>query len=203
MFGALPAPPEVEEIDELGRVVPKPTPAQRRVARIARRQQRHPGQNAEDEGYSTDSSLPASDHKAYFNALASLRERTKQVLADVRAEEFRDPRKGRWSMWRERYADSYKGAWGGLGVVSVWEFWVRLESVGWDCIDVRLISSMDLLFRSVLPLYYSAGPSESRQLQVVPRPVFLFSPRRGRGRLGSRRRLGGFDDIHSRHSQTL
>jgi GC-rich sequence DNA-binding factor len=92
----------------------------------------------EEEGFSTDSSLPLAEASDYTNALKSLAVRTKDVLADVRAEEFRDPGKGRWSIWREKYADSYVGAWGGLGVVGVWEFWVRLEMVGWDCVEVWL-----------------------------------------------------------------
>ncbi|KAJ7244984.1 nineteen complex-related protein 2-domain-containing protein [Mycena haematopus] len=128
-----------EETDELGRVIPKPTPALRRAARLARRQQRHhtewtQKEYDEEEGYSTDSSLPPSDLQSYRKAMSSLEERAGQVLSDVRAEEFRDPAKGRWSAWREKYGDSYVGAWGGLGVVSVWEFWVRLEILGWDLI---------------------------------------------------------------------
>ncbi|KAF8964319.1 nineteen complex-related protein 2-domain-containing protein [Flammula alnicola] len=144
-LGPLPAsaPLELEEMDELGRTIPKSNPAdarrQRRVARVARRQLRSsrparpPGE--EEEGYSTDSSLAPPDALAYTDAMKSLALRTKEVLADVKAEEFRDPGKGRWSIWREKYPDSYVGAWGGLGLVSVWEFWVRLESVGWDCIE--------------------------------------------------------------------
>ncbi|KAJ6508474.1 nineteen complex-related protein 2-domain-containing protein [Mycena sanguinolenta] len=131
--------PEEEETDELGRVIPKPTPALRRAARLARRQRRHHAEWAQkeydEEGYSTDSSLPPSDLQSYQKAMSLLEERAGQVLSDVRAEEFRDPGTGPWwSAWREKYADSYVGAWGGLGVVSVWEFWVRLEIVGWDLI---------------------------------------------------------------------
>lgn len=135
-----------EEVDELGRAVQKPNETQlrreRRVARTARRQlrssRRTPGEGneEEEEGYSTDSSLAPADAKSYQAALQSIAVGKKEVLADVRAEEFRDPGKGRWSTWREKFTDSYVGAWGGLGVVSVWEFWVRLESVGWDCIGV-------------------------------------------------------------------
>ncbi|KAJ7132963.1 nineteen complex-related protein 2-domain-containing protein [Mycena filopes] len=135
-FMGIVRPPDEEETDELGRVIPKPTPALRRTARLARHQRRHHDQttNDDEEGYSTDSSLPPSDLDSYRGAMASLAERAGQVLSDVRAEEFRDPGKGRWNAWRETYADSYVGAWGGLGVVSVWEFWVRLEIVGWDFI---------------------------------------------------------------------
>jgi GC-rich sequence DNA-binding factor len=140
-FMGVARPQEEEETDELGRVVPKPTPALRRAARLARRQRRHQQQMShkeldDEEGFSTDSTLPPADLSSYRSAMGSLAERTKQVLSDVRAEEFRDPGKGRWNAWREKYADSYVGAWGGLGVVSVWEFWVRLEIVGWDFIKV-------------------------------------------------------------------
>jgi GC-rich sequence DNA-binding factor len=93
----------------------------------------------DEEGYSTDSSLPPPDEEAYVEAMKNLYSRKKEVLADVRAEEFRDPGKGRWNTWRERYTDSYVNAWGGLGVVGVWEFWARLEMVGWDCIQASSV----------------------------------------------------------------
>ncbi|KAJ7677425.1 nineteen complex-related protein 2-domain-containing protein [Mycena rosella] len=162
-FMGIARPPQEEETDELGRAVPKPTPALRRAARLARRQRRYQSQmtqkqlQEEDEGYSTDSSLPPSDSSAYRSAMASLAERTGLVLSDVRAEEFRDPRKGRWNAWREQYADSYVGAWGGLGVVSVWEFWVRLEIVGWDFIEEP--KSLDS-FKWYQGLYEYSRPSD-------------------------------------------
>ena len=147
-FGPLPASLEtendMEQTDELGRTAPELSPAderrQRRVSRAARRQLRSSKRTKAvevEEGYSTDSSLAHHDASAYSSALQSLASRKKEVLADVRAEEFLDPGKGKWSVWREKYLDSYVGAWGGLGVVSVWEFWVRLEGVGWNCIEVR------------------------------------------------------------------
>jgi len=152
-LGPLPLPPpstELGEVDDLGRTIPRPNPAQqrreRKVDRTARRQLRASRRaktlTNNDEGYSTDSSLAPADSSAYSAALQSLAASKKDVLADVRAEEFRDPGKGRWSVWREKYSDSYVGAWGGLGVVSVWEFWVRLESVGWDCIEVCLVPNI-------------------------------------------------------------
>ena len=144
-FGPLPAPLEAEGDMEQTDESPKPDPAeeqrQRRVSRVARRQLRSSKRTktAEvEDGYSTDSSLAPHDASAYSSALQSLASRKKEVLADVRAEEFRDPGKGKWSAWREKYSDSYVGAWGGLGVVSVWEFWVRLEGAGWNCIEVRI-----------------------------------------------------------------
>lgn len=163
-IGLLPITPstsEPEETDELGRTIPKPNPAnehrQRRVERTARRQLRSsrrtkPPLDEDEEGYSTDASLAAPDASAYTAAMQDLASRRKGVLADVKAEEFKDPGKGRWSVWREKYSDSYIGAWGGLGVVSVWEFWVRLECVGWDCIEVGPLLSVFSLFDS--DVYY-------------------------------------------------
>ncbi|KAG7098864.1 hypothetical protein E1B28_000767 [Marasmius oreades] len=130
-----------EETDELGRTIPKLDPAVekrlRRAARLARRQRRLQMRQKEneEEGFSTDSEIPSHDEDAYRSAVRSLRTRTKDVLADVKAKEFLDPGKGQWIAWREKYADSYFSAWGGLGVVSVWEFWARLESLGWDPIE--------------------------------------------------------------------
>lgn len=117
---------------------------ERNAARAARRQEREKNRNV-NEGYSTDSELLPSDESAYRTALAGLTSRAKQVLSDVHAPEFRDPGKGNWRIWREKYSDSYVGAWGGLGVVSVWEFWARLECVGWDCIEVCIIRSQVML----------------------------------------------------------
>jgi GC-rich sequence DNA-binding factor len=132
--------PEIEETDGIPRPNPAASKRERREARMRRRQARQ-GKLGGEEGFSTDSSLPPSEAADYTNALKSLGVRTKDVLADVRADEFRDPGKGWWSIWREKYADSYVGAWGGLGVVGVWEFWARLEMVGWDCVEVRLLIS--------------------------------------------------------------
>lgn len=154
-LGPLPEPSntEPEEVDELGRSLPRPSTVtlrrERRAARLERRRVRSERLKAQanEEGYSTDSSLPSSDEEAYSSAIASLASRKKEVLADVRAEEFRDPGKGRWATWRERYTDSYVNAWGGLGVVGVWEFWVRLEMVGWDYIEVRAHTFAHVLVR--------------------------------------------------------
>ena len=147
-FTGIMPPPNIDdlttdEVDDLGRTVPKPDPVtqklQRRAARAGRRATRRSRQQKVDveEGYSTDGSLPPDDQSSYSDALKDLSSRRKGVLADVRAEEFKDPGRGQWNVWREKYSDSYVGAWGGLGLVSVWEFWVRLECVGWDCIEVR------------------------------------------------------------------
>lgn len=160
-FGPLPAPLETES--DMGQTA-KPNPAdeqgQRRVSRVARRQlrssKRAKAVEVED-GYSTDSSLTPHDASAYSSALQSLASRKKEVLADVRAEEFRDPGKGKWSVWREKYTDSYVGAWGGLGVVSVWEFWVRLEGAGRNFIEVRAFVYRKTPKKSGSPHYLSGS----------------------------------------------
>lgn len=149
VYGALPPAVEVPEgnpnVDNLGRSIPEPSQTflkgERRAARASRRNQRlsKTACEADEEGYSTDSSLPSADASDYTTALSSLKSRTKEVLADVRAEEFKHPSSARWNAWRERYGESYRNAWGGLGIVSVWEFWVRLETATWDCIEVNFI----------------------------------------------------------------
>lgn len=148
-LGALPVVDHMqpEELDELGRIIPKANPAaarrDRREARAGRRARRQqaPGRRVEnDEGYSTDASLPPSDASDYQAAMATLTEKRDDILADVRADEFRDPSAGlsKWfGEWREKYRDVYAGAWGGLGLVGAWEFWVRLEILGWSPFDVR------------------------------------------------------------------
>ncbi|KAI5896867.1 uncharacterized protein SCHCODRAFT_02491843 [Schizophyllum commune H4-8] len=132
----------------------------RRTTRLTRRQRRHIRDTSiqnDEEGYSTDSSLPEEDANAYDDAVASLKKSRREVLADVRAEEFRDPGRGRWGSWREHYADTYVGAWGGLGVVSAWEFWVRLEMADWD--PVENSRSLDA-FKWYKGLYEYARPGE-------------------------------------------
>ena len=142
-----PAPPTEEETDELGRVVPKANPAaarrDRMAARVSRRAHRRArnrtSTQAEEDGYSTDSSLPGSDAADYATAMEKLLEKGKDILSDVRAKDFREPELGlgKWfGEWREKYGDSYTGAWGGLGMVGAWEFWTRLEMLGWNPLEV-------------------------------------------------------------------
>ncbi|KAG6377125.1 nineteen complex-related protein 2-domain-containing protein [Boletus reticuloceps] len=145
VFGTIPKPSaELDEADELHRVLPPSNSIvlrrSRRTARIARRTRRHAGKLSSDaddreEGYSTDSSLTQSDALDYQQALERITADGKDILSDVRSVEFKDPNHGlaKWfGEWRERYADSYIGAWGGLGLVGAWEFWVRLEILGWN-----------------------------------------------------------------------
>ncbi|KIJ62603.1 hypothetical protein HYDPIDRAFT_30203 [Hydnomerulius pinastri MD-312] len=151
VFGSIPVTSSsgAEELDELGRVVPKANPTalrkERRAARSSRRSHRHAGKSlsetgTREEGYSTDSSLPSSDALDYRSALERIIADGKDILSDVHAAEFWDPNRGlaKWfGEWRERYGDSYTGAWGGLGLVGAWEFWVRLEILGWNPVESK------------------------------------------------------------------
>ncbi|QRW20232.1 Pre-B-cell leukemia transcription factor-interacting protein 1 [Rhizoctonia solani] len=146
-LGAPSAGEEMEVVDELGRTVPSSTAPQsavRRVRREARQSRRstRPSHAEDQEGYSTDGSLGSSDAQDLTQAIALCRTKASSVFSDVTAEEFRDPRKGvaKWfGEWRERWGDSYTGAWGGLGVVGAWEMWVRLEVLVWDPVIVGLL----------------------------------------------------------------
>ncbi|KAG2057874.1 hypothetical protein BDR06DRAFT_1005001 [Suillus hirtellus] len=148
IFGSPPvATDQSEEVDDLGRVLPRANPVtvrrERQAARIARRLHRERGratraimtQLDREEGYSTDSSLPPSDAIDYQSAMERIANDGHGLLSDVHAAEFRDPSLGlaKWfGGWRRRFSDSYTGAWGGLGLVGAWEFWVRLELLGWN-----------------------------------------------------------------------
>jgi GC-rich sequence DNA-binding factor len=147
VFGTPPTPQSqrAEETDELGRAMPAAnSPAIRRdrmSARSKRRMLRRASQNRQEleEGFSTDSSLPPSDASDFDVAVEKLLEKRRDILADVRAKDFKDPSAGlsKWfGEWREQFGDSYTGAWGGLGMVGAWEFWTRLEVVGWNPLEV-------------------------------------------------------------------
>lgn len=151
-LGTLPTPPqpegETEELDELGRIVPRANPAvvrkERISARAARRLRRKAvSQKQDEEGYSTDSSLPPSDGADYVTAINRISTSARDILSDVRSKEFKDASLGlaKWfGDWRGKYEDIYTGAWGGLGLVGAWEFWVRLEIVGWNPIEEEIAS---------------------------------------------------------------
>ncbi|GJE88491.1 hypothetical protein PsYK624_045740 [Phanerochaete sordida] len=145
-LGSLPAPAvQTSETDELGRVISASSPAalrrERTAARNARRLRRRAADQSraqEEEGFSTDATLPPSDAADFAMAIEKLLDKAKDVLADVRAKDFREPRQGlgKWfGEWRDKFGDSYTGAWGGLGMVSGWEFWTRLEILGWNPVE--------------------------------------------------------------------
>ena len=148
-LGSLPVVPhtEAEELDELGRVVPRSNPTaarrDRQYARATRRSRRQGSgrrfTTESEDGYSTDASLPSSDAADYQLALEKLSQKRNDVLSDVRAGDFKDPNLGlsKWfSEWREQFGDIYTSAWGGLALVGAWEFWARLELIGWIPFEV-------------------------------------------------------------------
>lgn len=147
IYGDLPSSASVEETDELGRVLPATNPAAARRDRIAARggrrlRRRVQSQSREEEGYSTDATLPPSDAADFETAVEKLQAKGKDILSDVRAKDFKNPQLGlgKWfGEWREQFSDSYTGAWGGLGMVGGWEFWTRLEMLGWNPLEVRSI----------------------------------------------------------------
>ncbi|KAH6912669.1 nineteen complex-related protein 2-domain-containing protein [Coprinopsis sp. MPI-PUGE-AT-0042] len=175
VYGTLPPaaehPQGDPDADDLGRTIPKPSQPglkrERRAERASRRNQRllrtaSRKPEADEEGYSTDSSLPPADASDYATAISSLKSRTKGILADVRAEEFKTPSSTRWNAWREKYEESYRNAWGGLGIVSVWELWVRLETATWDCIeDKRSLDS----FKWYKGLYDYSRPATGGEVE--------------------------------------
>ena len=141
-LGNLPEDPHQQEEDELGRIKPGNNTAARiqRVSARSARRVKHGGEKAEEDGYSTDNTLPPSEHEDYGDALSKLSGKVNNVLGDVRSREFQDPAQGvgKWfGQWRDKYSDTYTGAYGGLGMISAWEFWTRLEIVGWDPMNVR------------------------------------------------------------------
>jgi GC-rich sequence DNA-binding factor len=121
--------------------LPKASRQERLAARLIRRTHRRQAGadlDAED-GFSTDSSLSSDQGDDFQLAIRKLKEKTDAVLNDVRAGEFRDPSQGlgKWFReWKEKYEDIYVGAWGGVGLVGAWEFWARLEIVGWNPFQV-------------------------------------------------------------------
>lgn len=80
-------------------------------------------------------------------------------MEDVEAVDFQDPRigvGGVFTKWREqygvqslrrisnaeytpRYPETYEAAFGSLGIIGAWEWWVRWDMCGWDMIRVEFI----------------------------------------------------------------
>ncbi|KAI0251981.1 nineteen complex-related protein 2-domain-containing protein [Lactifluus subvellereus] len=175
-LGSLPVAPYAgpEEVDDMGRVIPRfntgATRDDRYTARATRRarRQKNGRQVQDEEGYSTDSTLPPSDAADYIAALQQLSRKRDKLLSDVKAREFKDPSLGiglRFAGWRERFADSYIGAWGGLGLVGAWEFWARFELLGWNPFeDSRTLDS----FHWYGDLYKYCRPTQSDEDEEEP-----------------------------------
>ncbi|KAI0283947.1 nineteen complex-related protein 2-domain-containing protein [Russula aff. rugulosa BPL654] len=175
-LGFLPTLPHTgpEELDEMGRIIPRfnaeATRGDRRTARAARRdlRRRNGRQGEDEEGYSTDATLPPSDATDYLAAHQQLSRQRDEILSDVKAKEFKDPMLGigaRFAAWRERFDDSYIGAWGGLALVGAWEFWTRLEILGWNPFeDSRTLDS----FRWYANLYEYSRPTAPHEDTDMP-----------------------------------
>ncbi|KAH9042156.1 nineteen complex-related protein 2-domain-containing protein [Lactarius pseudohatsudake] len=140
---------EPEDLDEMGRDIPR--------SRLK-----------DEEGYSTDATLPLSDATDYLAALELLSRKRDDILSDVKVNEFKDPSLGigiKFAEWRERFEDSYQGAWGGLGLVGAWEFWSRLEMLGWNPFeDSRTLDS----YRWHGSLYKYSRPNQSDEDEEEP-----------------------------------
>ncbi|CAE6460347.1 unnamed protein product [Rhizoctonia solani] len=194
---------EMEVVDELGRAIPSSTAPQsavRKVRREARQARRSSHPTGDDqEGYSTDGSLGSSDAQDLMDAISKCRSKASSVFSDVTAEEFRDPRKGiaKWfGEWRERWGDSYAGAWGGLGVVGAWEMWVRLEVLVWDpLVDRRTLDS----FRWYKSLHeFSGEDPEPEQDLVLSMTATAIIPR-----LAKLIQAGALDPYSGKHAKRL
>ena len=150
IFGLPPDMMDVEQVDELGRTIPSNTGPQAPIRRERRaaRSQRHArraqlrgavNSDTEDAADSTDASLPPSDALDFEEAIQKLRAKVRALFDDVKAKEFRDPKYGIavwFGEWRTKYEESWKNAWGGMGLVQAWDFWARVEMVGWLPLDV-------------------------------------------------------------------
>ncbi|KAH7885246.1 GCFC-domain-containing protein [Phlebopus sp. FC_14] len=183
VFGSFNIPSSVDgaESDEPGRSSHKGNPSihrrERRAACVARRAHREARQalsttECRDEGYSTDSSLGSSDAMDYRSALEKVAVNSQEILSDVRAADFREPTHGlcKWfGQWRERYTDSYAGAWGGLGLVGAWEFWVRLDISGWNPLESQK-NLEDFSWYSSLHQYslFPNGDGDTNEVEFSP-----------------------------------
>lgn len=143
---------EFVEVDELGRSQGQdeagPSSGVRRARRADRgarrlRRRARTNRSAEDDGFSTDSTLAEGDAEDYAAAHTNLGRRVSAILEDVKAEDFLDPEKGlarRFGGWRKEYEEEYVNAFGGLAMVQAWEFYARGEMVGWEPLRVSRLT---------------------------------------------------------------
>lgn len=108
----------------------------------------------------SDESLLPGDEASFANATTPLRARLASLLDDVQAPEFLWPDArlqaddsvplhpssvhSRYRKWRTRYPDDYNGAWGGLSLAGIWEFWAQRELALWDPLRDDLEASLSL-----------------------------------------------------------
>ncbi|KAG8754904.1 hypothetical protein FRC14_004538 [Serendipita sp. 396] len=156
--------------DELGRTLPSTTSAQSAVRRERRqvRSRRHSSMPS-DEGYATDSELERSDAIDFDEAIKTLKEKVQfKLFEDVKAKAFRDPRQGvgLWfGEWRDKWPEIYRNAFGDMGLVQAWEFWARVELLGW----LPLENSPHLdEFQWYSQLYERAHPDPDMEEELRP-----------------------------------
>lgn len=83
--------------------------------------------------------LAPSEEGDYAKAKESIKGDVKRLFEDVKAATFLDPSQvlnEKFSEWRKAFGDEYLRAWAPLGMVSVWEFWTKVEMTGWDALRV-------------------------------------------------------------------
>lgn len=110
----------------------------RREERVRRRQRRSIG--TVEDGMETEDDLHTSDSTDLRTASEALIADSQAIFSDVKAEEFKDPEMGvrpRFDEWLKQYPEDYANAFGGLGMVEVWEFWARCEMASWNPFNVR------------------------------------------------------------------
>ncbi|GAA97057.1 uncharacterized protein L969DRAFT_96943 [Mixia osmundae IAM 14324] len=133
-------------VDDLQRIPPQDALREaRRLARRHRHAQRRqsaslPVQDREEpEGDSTDDELEPSDTLDLEDAVRDLYRQHQLLFQDVAAEDFVDPDLGlraRFGQWREKHHEEYANAFGGLAMVSAWEYWARAEMGLWNPFDI-------------------------------------------------------------------
>ncbi|KAG8806701.1 hypothetical protein FRC17_004852 [Serendipita sp. 399] len=126
---------ESESTDELGRTIPSSTAVKSTVRQERRQARSRRHSSPSDEGYGTDSQLETSDAVDFEEAIKTLKGKVQsQLFEDVKAKSFRDPRQGvgLWfGEWKEKWPEIYQNAFGDMGLVQAWEFWARVELLGW------------------------------------------------------------------------
>jgi GC-rich sequence DNA-binding factor len=163
-----------QQIDELGRVIPSSTAPQSAVRRERRqeRARRYLGSSGKDmqaseQGYATDSELYPSDAADFEEAVNVLKKKVQaEIFQDVKAKAFRDPKHGIavwFKDWKDKYPDIYQSAFGGMGLVQAWEFWARVELIGWIPLDVSFSCHVPIFATHTWP----ADISATRRVQVV------------------------------------
>ncbi|KAG8809424.1 hypothetical protein FRC17_003451 [Serendipita sp. 399] len=131
---------ESDSTDELGRTIPSSTAVKSTVRQERRQARSRRHSSPSDEGYGTDSQLETSDAVDFEEAIKTLKDKVQsQLFEDVKAKSFRDPRQGvgLWfGEWKEKWPEIYQNAFGDMGLVQAWEFWARVELLGWLPLEI-------------------------------------------------------------------